>query len=207
MNKYFKFLALPLVALSLQSCAAGYIITGVEAAKTIAQERSAGSRLDDNGIAIRINDAFIQKDIDDLYAGVDTTIFEGRVMLTGTVNNPEHKQVATDLVWGIPGVTEVINEVQVVDENSIVDYANDAWISKYVKGKLILTKGIASSNYQVEAVNGTVYMMGIARHDEELRAAVEVARRVSGVKQVVSHVIMKDDPRREEWSTASNYNF
>ena len=202
-----KLTIVALLGFSLTGCAAGAIFAGVEAAKTIAQERSAGSRVDDNGIALRVNDAFIQKNVDDLYAGVATTILEGRVMLTGTVADPQLRTDAEDMVWQIPGVKEVINEVQVTDTNSFQDYSNDVWVANNVRGKLLFTKGIASSNYFVETVNGKVYMMGIAKDENELRNAIEVARRVSGVQEVISHVIMKDDPRRAEWATASNYHF
>lgn len=205
--KITKIAAICLLSTSLTGCAATAIFAGAEAAKTIAQDRSTGSRIDDNGIALRINDAFIQKDIDDLYAGVSTTIIEGRVLLTGTIQNPQFKTDAEEMVWAVPGVKEVINEIQITNENSITDFGNDVWISNYIRSKLLVTKGIGSSNYYVDTTNANVYLMGIARDEEELRNAIEVARRVGGVEKVISHVILRDDPRRSQWSTARNSYF
>ncbi|PIR33644.1 MAG: hypothetical protein COV36_02350 [Alphaproteobacteria bacterium CG11_big_fil_rev_8_21_14_0_20_44_7] len=199
-----KLFALSLISVfSLSGCAAGVLVTTAEAAKTIAQERSAGNRVDDNGIAIQINNAFIQKDVDDLFAGINTKISEGRVLLTGTVRDPQHRVEAEKMVWKIAGVNEVMNEIQVVDSEKFSSYAHDVWISNYLRGKLLFAKGIAASNYNVETVNGTVYLMGIAQDELELRKAIEIARRIEGVNQVVSHVIKKDDPRRSNLAAAN----
>lgn len=205
--KIVKFTALTVVCLSLSGCFTSAVFATVEAAKTVAQDRSVGSRIDDNGIALRANDAFIQTNVDDLFAGVDTTISEGRVLLTGTVENPDFKPQAEEMVWAIPGVKEVINEIQVTSDDNFLDYSNDVWIANKVRSRLLFTDGIASSNYFIDTVNSTVYMMGIGKDEKEIRDAIEVARRVSGVKEVISHVIPRDDPRRIEWSTASSYHF
>lgn len=184
---------------ALQGCGALAIATGVEAAKTIAQERSVGDRIDDNGIALRINDAFIQKDVDNLFAEISTTIFEGRVMLTGSVASEEYKGKAEELVWPIPGVVEVINELQVA-ENSIADYGTDVYLANAVRSKLLLTKRIRSSNFATSSVNSVVYIMGVAQDQEERGNVIEVARRVNGVGKVVSHIILVNDERRAKWA-------
>lgn len=197
--KSVKIVGLIIVSTMLQACVAGAIFTSAEAAKTVAQQRSVGSRIDDNGIALRINDAFIQNDIDNLFADVSTTIFEGRVMLTGTVKELRHKERAGELAWAVPGIVEVINEIEVT-QIDLVDYSKDVWLANAVRSKLLLTKGIASSNYAISCVNRTVYLLGVARDETELQNAIEVARRIKGVKQVVSNVIMQDDPRRNQWA-------
>lgn len=183
----------------LQGCLGAAIVTGAEAAKTIAQERSVGDRIDDNGIALRINDAFLQKDVDNLFADISTTIFEGRVMLTGSVKDEQHRTQAESLVWPIPGVVEVINEVQVAP-NSFADYSKDVYLANAVRSKLLLTKRIKSSNFATSSVNGIVYIMGVAQDQQERANVVEVARRINGVKEVISHIILVDDERRAKWA-------
>lgn len=192
MKKYF-FLAI--ACLSLNACLAGVAVTGAEAAKTIAQERSVGNRIDDNGIILRINDKFAQKDFDNIYTGVTTRIFEGRVMLTGAVTKTEYRDEAEKLTWQVGGIKEVINEIQVAP-NGPLDYSNDLYLQKAVKAKLLITKTIPSANYEIDVVNSVVYILGIAKTDLERRQVIEIARRVGGVKEVVSHIILGNDPRR-----------
>lgn len=204
MKTNFKTTILALGAFTiLQGCGAAAVVTGVEAVKTIAQERSVGERIDDNGIALRINDAFIQQDVDNLFAEISTTIFEGRVMLTGSVGTEELKSKAEELVWPIKGVVEVINELQ-VGENSITDFGKDVYYANAVRSKLLLTKRISSSNFATSSVNGIIYIMGVAQDQEERANVIEVARRINGVKQVVSHIILVDDERRAKWSELSD---
>jgi osmotically-inducible protein OsmY len=183
----------------LQGCIAAAVVGGAEAARTVAQERSVGDRIDDNGIALRINDAFLQKDVDNLYTDISTTIFEGRVMLTGSVATEELRGKAEQLVWPIPGVVEVINEVQVAP-NSLAGYSKDVYLANAVRSKLLLTKRIKSSNFATSAVNGEIYILGVAQNEEERSNVVEVARRINGVKKVVSHIITVDDERRAKWA-------
>jgi osmotically-inducible protein OsmY len=196
MRKHYTILAATALALTLNGCFAATVFTAAEAGKTLAQERSAGSRLDDNAIAIGIYDKFVQKDFNDLFANVDTQISEGRVLLSGNVTSPEHKVEAERLTWEVAGVKEVINEIQVNNSSDFATYIEDAYISRHIKTRMFLTEGIKSVNYGVQTVNGVVYLMGIAASKRELDIAVAIARRAPGVKKVVSHVIFNDDPRR-----------
>jgi osmotically-inducible protein OsmY len=174
--------------------------TGVVAA----QERSAGNAVDDAGIKITLNSLFFNHDIGDLYKNVNIHVTEGRVLLTGAVNKPETKEEATKLAWQAKGVREVINEIQANGSVGIGDYARDTWICAQIRSKILLEKNVRSINYNVESVNGIVYLLGIAQDEEELRKVTYIASTTSYVKQVVSHVIMKDDPRRREYLSQQN---
>ena len=55
-----------------------------------------------------------------------------------------------------------------------------------------------SLNYTIETINGSVYIMGIAQSRDELDLVVNHARTISHVRNVVSHVVLKDDPKRED---------
>ena len=179
----------------LQSCVVAGVVAGAEGVKTMAQERSVGDRIDDNGIALRINDAFVQSNFADLYADISTTIFEGRVLLTGGVKSEEYRAKAEQLAWGVNGVAEVINEIQ-VNQADLADYSKDVYLANAVRSKLLFTKGIKSSNFASTSVNAIVYILGVAQNEQERSNVIEIARRVKGVKQVVSHVILTNDPRR-----------
>jgi osmotically-inducible protein OsmY len=125
MKKTHALLLATTLSISLSGCYAATIFTAAEAGKTFAQERSTGARVDDNAIAMKINNAFVQKDFEQLFANIDTEISEGRVLIAGTVNNPDLRVEAERMVWEVPGVKEVINEIQ-VNNSSCLLYTSDA---------------------------------------------------------------------------------
>lgn len=187
-----------LIALGLTSCIPSLVITGATTTGVVAsQERSMGNAVDDTGIKLTIDNLYLRKDFNDLFKNVAVRVTEGRVMLTGNVDKPESSIDAVRLAWQASGVREVINEIQVNDKTGIADYARDAWIATQVRAKLLFEKNVRSVNYSVEAVNGVVYLMGIAQNEDELKKATYLASIVPHVKQVVSHVLLKDDPRRK----------
>jgi len=192
----------PLVIICAALCLSGcipVIFAGAGTAGVVAaQDRTAGNAVDDADIRLAINDQFLRKgDVGDLFRNVTIKVTEGRVMLTGDVDKPESKRLATELTWKVKGVKEVMNEIQVNDQTGVLDYAQDSWIANEVRTKLILEKGVRSVNYNVEVVNDVVYLMGIAEDQAELDKVTYLASTTAHVKQVVSHVVMKDDPRRK----------
>ena len=152
-----------------------------------AQERTIGDAIDDAIIYTEVNSQMLQADID-LFQHVGVEVVEGRVLLTGSVPTPNDRIEAVRLAWQAEGVKEVLNEVQVTDDSSIADYVADSWISVQVKTKLLFDRDIRAINYSIETVNGSVYMIGIARDAVELKRATNHARTIKGVRKVISHV-------------------
>lgn len=185
------------VLLSLNGCLEVALVSAVGGGVVAAQERSVGDAIDDAGIHAQITNEFLQNDVEHLFADVHIEVDEGRVLLTGDTVKPEAAAEATRLAWKVKGVKEVINEIQVVDEENWPTMAKDIWIEKQIEGRLLITRDIHSINYDVEVVNGIAYLMGIARSETELGYVIEIARRTRGVKQVVNHVRLRNDPRRE----------
>ena len=187
------------LALAGPLCLAGCADVIVGAATTtglaVAEERTVGDAVKDLTIQAELNHLFFQDDLA-LYNDVSLSVVEGRVLLKGSVPTHEDRIRAGWVARQATRVEEVINEVQVTGEGGILDYAKDRWISMLLDTKLLLDLDILSVNYDVSTVNGTVYLLGIAQDEGELEQVKEHARRVDGVKHVVSHVIMKDDPRR-----------
>ena len=189
-------LAVPLLLVMALS---GCVVAGVGAAATgvavVAQERSVGEAVDDLTIRTTLNKLFLDESLA-LYNDISFSVVEGRVLLKGSVEKPEHRITATKLTWRAVGVREVINEIQVTDQGGVVDYAKDTWISTQLKTKMLFAKDVQSINYSVETVNGTIYLMGIAQNQKEIDRVIAIAREVPNVVEVVSHVITKDDPSR-----------
>ncbi|MEQ9641579.1 MAG: BON domain-containing protein [Alphaproteobacteria bacterium] len=187
------------LALALNGCTPLGAVVGAGATVGVAavQERSVGNAVDDATIQVQINHLLLQKS-ERLFTDVDLEVVEGRVLMTGSVPNIDDRVDAVRLAWQAEGVKEVLNELQVDDKSGLMSYAKDVWISTQMRGKLIGDGDIVDINYSVDTVNGVLYLMGIAQSQTELDRAVQHARTIRGVTQVVSHVQLKDDPRRRQ---------
>ena len=189
-------LALALAApLGLAGCADVIIGAATTTGLAVAEERTVGNAVKDLTIQAELNHLFFQDDLD-LYNDVSISVMEGRVLLKGNVPTHEDRLRAGWVARQATRAQEVINELQVTGEGGILDYAQDRWISLKLRTRLLLDLDVLSVNYDIETVNGTVYLLGIAQDEDELEQVKAHARSVGGVERVVSHVIMKDDPRR-----------
>jgi osmotically-inducible protein OsmY len=192
--------ALLAVALANSGCAvmfAGAAVgAGASAGVAANQERTVGNAVDDTTISVKVSDELFQKD-PMLTRTIGVDVVEGRVLLTGTVQKSEDRVEATRLTWQVAGVKEVINEVQVTERSGVVGLSKDTWITTQMRSKLLTDGGVDNVNYNVETVNGVIYLIGIAQSQQELEKVTELARNISGVRKVVSHVVMKDSTRRK----------
>ena len=189
-------LALVLAApLSFTGCAEFIISAATTTGLAVAEERTVSDAVEDLSIQAELNHLFFRDDLE-LYQDVSISVVEGRVLLKGSVPTREDRIRASWVARQATGIREVINEMQVTAESGILSYARDRWISLRLDARIVFDIDILSVNYDVETVNGTVYIMGIAQDEDELGRVLAHARSVDGVRDVVSHVIMKDDPRR-----------
>ncbi|MBC7951991.1 MAG: BON domain-containing protein [Rhodospirillaceae bacterium] len=179
----------------LSGCAGAIIGAGASTASAASEERGLEGAIDDAKIRAEINHLWFQRDIE-MYRQVTLTIKEGRVLLTGTVPNPDARVEAVRLSWQAAGVREVLNEVQVHGDTGFSDYAKDVTISQKMKSRLLFDKEIRNINYTVDVNDAVIYLMGVAQNDAELQRVIAYGRDISGVKGVVSHVRLKTDPRR-----------
>lgn len=116
--------------------------------------------------------------------------------MTGAVDTAEFRVKAARLVWSIEGVQEVINEIEVNPDFTLLDSAKDTWITTKIRARLLTDPDVVDINYTIETVNGVVYLLGIAQSDAELKRTTWQIQQVSGVVRIVSHVVLKNDPRR-----------
>ncbi len=186
---------LALTALVAQGCTKQGAALGGAAAVgvVIAQERSVGDAVNDAVIRATINELLIRNDFK-LFRDVEIEVVEGRVLLAGNVRGPQDRVKAVRLTWRAAGVKEVLNEIEVRAKGGIGNYARDSWISTQFLYKLLLDKDIRALNYNVDTVNGVVYLIGIAQSPAELKRATNHARAIPYVRKVVSHVRLKDAP-------------
>jgi osmotically-inducible protein OsmY len=182
-------------ALPLSGCIETAVGAGAVAGTSAMQDRGIKGAAYDTGIRAEINHAWLEKD-HKMWMSLNLQVYEGRVLVSGTVPNEDMRADAVELAWKPKNVREVINEVQVTAEGGVVNYARDTAISTELNGRLLFAKNVQSVNYSTEVVNGTIYLLGVAQTQSELDRVVDIARNISNVKRVVSHVILKDDPRR-----------
>ncbi len=178
-----------LSGLALAACSSPTMM--LDAATTVAEDRTMSQVMTDVGLKIDINTKLLSKKYRDLFLDVNTNVYENRVMLTGSVETTSHKRRATLLVRGIKGVTKVINELQITEDGSLKDTANDLWIETKLKARLVGAKGVSSINYRWRSVNGVVYFIGVAQDRAELAKVIRLARDTNHVNRVVSHVRIK----------------
>lgn len=197
MHRNFAFATLLLLpaALALSGCTGAVIGAGAAVGVSVAQERSVGAAIDDKTIHAKIDAALLRKS-ETLFTKVNVEVLEGRVLLTGNVTDGGHRGEAARIVWKVNGVKEVLNEIVTGGEGGLKDLAKDSWITTQLRAELLRDTNIADINYSVETINGVVYILGIAQDQTELDALISHARNVKGVRKVVSHVLLKDDPKR-----------
>jgi osmotically-inducible protein OsmY len=185
--------ALAVLATGLSGCVS-VALTGVASAGIAAsEERGIGGALTDTRIRADINEKWLNASMDILQK-VDSSVQEGRVLLTGSVPTPEMRLEAVKLVWQVEGIREVMNEIQVGEGSSAGDYARDVWITTQLRSDILFDRAVQSVNYSVDAVKGTVYLMGVAQSQSELERVTNYARNLRYVKRVVSYVRIKDRP-------------
>jgi osmotically-inducible protein OsmY len=184
----FLLLALPA---ALGGCAGLLVVGGLGAAAgggyAAAQERGVNGAIDDFTVKTDIEKAFLQTN-PLIQQGVTTTVYSGRVLLTGRVDRPEMKAEAKRVASAVAGVRALYDEVEVAPAEGAWDDAKDAWITARVRSELVLDSDIRSGNYTIDTENGSIYLIGSARSQDELDRATRVARYVQGVKRIVSYV-------------------
>lgn len=182
---------------SLSGCVGATIVGGALTATgiSVAQERSTRQALTDTEIQLTIDNKLLNESYG-LFADVSSEVVEGRVLLTGSVPEPEQRIRAAEIVWSTPDVVELINELTVAGDGGVLSYGGDVWISTQLRAKILGDKHISGVNYNIETVNGVVHVIGVARNEAELERVTRHASRIDGVKEVVSHVLLKHDERR-----------
>ncbi|NUX01061.1 BON domain-containing protein [Wolbachia endosymbiont of Madathamugadia hiepei] len=165
----------------------GSVVTTATATAITTQDKSLGNIVDDTTMVIRINKGLLKHG---LFSSIKVKVSEGRVLLIGNVDTPEKQLTAEKIAWQQKEVKEVINEIRVtpMQTTSMLDTTVDGMITAEIRTRLLGKRNIKSINYSVNTVDRVVYLMGIAQNKAELKAVIAIARKVKGVKQVVSYV-------------------
>ena len=143
----------------------------IDAAFTLVEERTRADAKMDTTINLKINAAFLDQK-NGLFRDIAVDVYEGEVLLTGSVKEPEVKRKASALVAGIPDVRKVLNEVQVAEGTGIRETSADITLETKIKTALRRASGVHSVNMRWRSVGGTVYLFGRALSKAEQESAI-----------------------------------
>ena len=169
---------------------------GARAGLAIAEERSIRTVISDTALKLAVNKGLVESSFENLFWTVKTTVFEGRVLLTGGVETEQLRDQASEIVWAVDGVREVFNELQVIRDKSVADSVRDKMIVVSLHSKIAGDKKITGINYKIVTYNRTIYLIGVAQTQGELDRVVTYARSIRYVRRLVNYVLLVQDERR-----------
>jgi osmotically-inducible protein OsmY len=176
--------------LTLGACAPVVVGTGIAVGVAASQERGLEGVASDTKIRLQIDRLWLEESTS-LYAKIGLQVQEGRVLLSGQVPEPEARVTAVRLAWQAEDVIEVINEIEIGDKSSLLDAARDEWIAAQLRARMVGDAAIASINYSIETVNGSVYLIGVAQNQAELDRVLAYARNIAYVRRVLNYMRLK----------------
>ncbi|MDC3087965.1 BON domain-containing protein [Candidatus Pelagibacter sp.] len=156
--------------------------------------RSVGTQIDDSIMQKNLTTRMILMDKKYIIS-VKSKVLDGRIFLTGKVDDPEDKLRLTKLAWETDGVRSVRNDLKVKEKFNFKQSATDVLITSQLRTALILDKEIKATNYQIDTYKNKIFIYGIAFTEEEKDKVVQEAREISNVIDVIASILLVDDLR------------
>jgi len=169
----------------------GLFGTGVSVAL---DPRTVGTQIDDSIMQKTISAKIFTRDKKYLLS-VKTKVLDGRIFITGKVDNPEEKLIITKLAWETKGARSVRNDIKIKQEFKFKQSAKDLLITSQLRTALILNKNIKSTNYQIDTYKKKIYVYGIALTIEEKDLVISEATEILDVEDVIASIILVEDLR------------
>ena len=159
--------------------------------------------LDPRSVGTQIDDSIMQKNLsarvlllDKKYLlQVKSKVLDGRIFLTGKVDNPEEKLKLTKMAWETDGVRSVRNDIKIKEEFNFKQSSKDILITSKLRAALIFNKNIKATNYQIDTYKRKIYIYGIAISSEEKDEVINEANQISDVENVVASILLVDNLR------------
>ena len=156
--------------------------------------RTVGTQIDD-GIMDKNLDAKLLLMNKNYLLSVSTQVLDGRIFITGKVDDPEEKLKITKLAWEIEGTRSVKNDLKIKEEFNFKQSAKDVLITSQLRTALIFNKKIKSANYSIDTYKKKIYIYGIAESKEEQSLVIEEAKQILDVEDVISSILLVEDLR------------
>ena len=191
-NKLTLFLILILI---LSGCvgvsSSGIFGTGVSVAL---DPRTVGTQIDDSIMQKNLAARIVLEDKKYLIA-VKSKVLDGRIFLTGKVDNPEEKLRLTKMAWETNGVRSVRNDIKVREDFNFKQSAKDILITSQLRTALILNKNIKATNYQIDTYKKKIYIYGIALTNDEKNEVIDEAKQILDVDDVIASILLVENLR------------
>ena len=193
-----RILKLFLIILFLTGCvgvsSGGVFGTGVSVAL---DPRSVGTQIDDSIMQKNLSARMILLDKKYLIS-VKSKVLDGRIFLTGKVDNPEEKLKLTKMAWETDGVRSVRNDLKVKEGFNFKQSAKDILITSQLRTALILNKNIKATNYQIDTYKKKIYIYGIAITSDEKNEVIAEAKEILDVEDVIASILLVQDLRLQK---------
>tara|TARA_Y100000591_G_C21499011_1_gene528965 strand:- start:69 stop:662 length:594 start_codon:yes stop_codon:yes gene_type:complete len=190
-----NFLIITIISFFLTGCAGvaskGIFGTGVSVAF---DPRSVGTQVDDSIMQKNISARVLLVDKKYLLS-VKTKVLDGRIFLTGKVDNPEEKLKLTKLAWETDGARSVRNDIKIKEKFNFQKSAKDILITSQLKTAMVFNKKIKATNYQIDTYKKKIYVYGIALTQSEKDEVISEAKEILDVEDVIVSILLVDDLR------------
>ena len=156
--------------------------------------RSVGTQIDDSIMEKSLKTKVLLRDKNYLLK-VKTKVLDGRIFLTGTVDDPEEKLLLTKLAWETKGVRSVRNDIKIKEEFNFSQSAKDLLITSQLRTAIILSKEIKATNYQIDTYKKKIFIYGIAQTSDEKDLVIKEAKEILDVEDVIASIMLVEDLR------------
>ena len=158
---------------------------------------------DPRTVGMQIDDSIMQKNLSTRILLVDkkyllsikSKVIDGRIFLTGKVDQPEEKLKLTKMAWETSGARSVRNDIKIKEKFSFKQSAKDILITSQLRSALIFNKNIKATNYQIDTYKKKIYIYGIALTSDEKDEVIKEAKEILDVKDVVASILLVSDLR------------
>ena len=159
--------------------------------------------LDPRSLGTQIDDSIMDKNLEtrllllnkNYFLSVKTKVLDGRIFITGKINNPEEKLKITKLAWETEGVRSVKNDLKIKEKFNFKQSAKDLLITSQLRTALIFNKKIKSANYNIDTYKKKIYIYGIANSEDEKKEVINEAKQILDVGDVIASILLVKDLR------------
>ena len=162
--------------------------------------------LDPRTLGTQIDDSIMQKNLIARLAlkekkylvSLTVKVLDGRIFLGGKVEEPEEKLKITKMAWETKGARSVKNNISIKQKFSFKNTAMDILITSQLRAALILNKNVKAANFNIDTINKTTYVFGIAHTDDEKKEIIQEAKQIVDLKELVTSILLVSDLSRQK---------
>ena len=193
-----KLILLIILSIILTGCVGvsskGLFGTGVSVAF---DPRTVGTQIDDSIMQKNLTARILLLDKKYLLS-VSSKVLDGRIFITGKVDNPEEKLKITKLAWETKGARSVRNDIKIKEKFNFKQSAKDVLITSQLRTAMIFNKNIKATNYQIDTYKQKIYIYGIALTSDEKDEVIKETKEISDVEDVIASIILVDELRAQK---------